>query len=440
MSKERKFPFEVDDKKYVAAGLFIILLTGLFVGVWGFLTKVDTFVIAPGKVVIETFKKPVQYKEWGTVSRVFVREGEFVKAGQPLIELERLEQRTNYKVYFSDYYNLLAKRDRLISEKKGLSRVVFSKEFLSLKDGNLKRRLAKLQEDVFRKRRQKLRQELAVLESKKEEVEERIRGLENVLRVKKELLKNYDKEIEEQKSLVNKGLVSKYRLIDLEREKKRTESDIDDIEAQIVQLKYQIEELDKQKELKLKTYKSEVVQELEKVLAELYQVKPKLDYSKQKIKKSIIVAPVSGQVIGLKVYSKGEVVRPGDTLMYIVPQKDRIFVLAKVSPKDRDKVHVGQKVDLRFPSFLSIAAKAVEGRVTYVSDDTLEENVGGRTYEYYETHIVLTEKGKKLLKENGFSLIPGMPAVAYIRAEKITPIEYLLQPLIILMKSAFRAN
>ena len=195
----------------------------------------------------------------------------------------------------------------------------------------------------------------------------------------------------------------------------------------------------KQKELKLETYQSEVAQELEQVQSKLCEIRPKVKYAKERVRKTVITSPVSGQVIGLKVYSKGEVVRPGDTLMYVVPKEEEIFILAKIFPQDRDKVHVGQYVDLHFPSFLSIAANVVEGQVTYVSDDTLKDE-SYRKGEYYEAHIALTQKGKEQLMKYGFSLIPGMPAIAYIRAEKLTPIEYILQPVIILVKSAFRAN
>jgi len=439
LSREERLQLELDDKKYVFLGILIILLTVVFVVGWGFFTKIDTYVIAPGKVVIKTFKKPIQYKEWGTVSRIFVKEGDYVSAGQPLIELEKLEHSTNYKVLLVDYYTLLARRDRLLSEKKGLEEINFSSEFLSLVDEKLKEKIVNSQEELFKKRRQKLLQELAILKNRKEQAESRLKGLKDVLKVKRELLEDYIKEIQEQQDLVNRALVSKYRLLDLEREKKKLESEIEDIRAQIIQLESQIREYDKQKALKIEMYQSEIAQELEQVQSKLSEIRPKIKYAEEKVKRTLITAPVSGQVIGLKVYSKGEVVRPGDTLMYIVPKEEEIFILAKVFPQDRDKVHVGQQVDLRFPSFLSIAANVVEGKVTYVSDDTLLDE-GYRRQEYYEAHIVLTEKGKEQLEKNNFSLIPGMPAVAYIRAEKVTPIEYILQPVIILVKSAFRAN
>ncbi|RKQ60617.1 epimerase transport system membrane fusion protein [Thermovibrio guaymasensis] len=434
--RERK---DFGENKYILLGLFTIGIAFTVVVVWGFFSKIETYVIAPGKVVIETFKKPVQYKEWGNVSRVFVKEGDFVEEGEPLIELEKLEQRTNYSVLNAEYYNLLGKRDRLISEKKGLSKILFSKEFLNLKDSKLKEKVRKVQEELFKKRRDELNQQISVLKEKIAQTEARIKGLNEILYVKINLLNSYRNEIEEQRYLVEKGLVNNYRLLDLERDRDRVISEIEDIKTQIKQLNAQVSEYKKQISLQLKSYKSKVTQELEEVLSKLDEIRPKLKYATERVRKTVIKAPCSGQVIGLKVYSKGEVVKPGDILMYIVPKKESIFIMAKVFPKDRDKVHVGQMVDLQFPSFLSIAATSVEGKVSYISDDTLPDEKD-RRLEYYEAHIVLTEKGKKQLRDNGFILVPGMPAVAYIKAERLSPIEYLIQPLIILIKSAFRAS
>ncbi len=435
---ERNASFNFDDKRYIFLGSVIILLLIVFVIGWGILTKVDTFVVAPGKVVVETYRKPVQYKNWATVTRIFVREGEHVKKGQPLLELEKTKMRSDFNTLMAEYCSLIAERDRLLSEKKGYSRVTFSKEF-SFCNQTLKSKIVPVERELFRKDRNKLFQDLAVLDNQKLQAEKRLEGLRTVLETDRKLLQQYEKEIEEQKFLLENHLTTKYRLLDLEKNRKRLESDINDLESRISQLEVQVKEYDEQKQLKVKAYQQYIVKELEDVQSKIAEIKPKISYVKKEMKKTILVAPASGQVIGLKIHSLGEVVRPGDTLMYIVPEKDKVFVLARVFPKDRDRVHVGELVDLRFPSFLSIAANVVEGKVVYVSNDTLRDDFNKR-FVYYETHIVLTSKGKAQLKKYGFNLISGMPAVAYIRAEKVTPIEYMIQPVIILMKSAFRAN
>ncbi len=118
--QEKKEIIEIDEKKYIWIGLIVIGLIFGGIVIWAFTAKIDTVVPAPGKVVVKTYKKPIEYKEWGTVTGIFVKEGDYVEKGDILIELEKLQQDTDYKVLKSNYYNLLAQRDRLLSEKYGL--------------------------------------------------------------------------------------------------------------------------------------------------------------------------------------------------------------------------------------------------------------------------------------------------------------------------------
>ena len=429
---------EKEEKKYIKLGLFIILfIFGSLIG-WSLFAKVDTVVIAQGKVVVKSYKKPVEHKDWGTVTEIFVKEGDFVKKGQPLIELERIEKKTNLEITKADYFNLLAQRDRLLSEKNGYRSIKFSNQFLKLDDENLKKEIIRTQTELFNKRRKKLRDELSVLNEKRNQLEEKIKGLEELKQLKSKLLQDYRDRLNREEELIKEGLSNLDKKFELEEKIERTRIELKDINNQIEQATLQIEEIEKQKELRLQEYKTDIATQLEDVLAKLNQTEPKVKLSEVEVKKSVIKAPATGQIIGLKIKSKGQVVRPGDILMYIVPRKDELFVLAKVRPEDRDKVKEGQFVDLQFPSFISIGANVVEGKVIYVASDTLFDEAAKQ--EYYETHIQLTEKGWEQLKKYGFEIIPGMPATAFIKVEKVTPFEYVMQPIIIMIKSSFTSN
>jgi len=429
---------EKEEKKYIRLGLIVVLfILGSILG-WAFFAKVDTVVIAPGKVVVKSYKKPIEHKEWGTVTKIFVKEGDFVKKGEPLIELEKIEKETNLEINKADYYSLLAQRDRLLSEKNGYKKIKFSEEFLKLDDENLKTKIMKMQQDLFNKRVIKLKNELSLLEERENQLKKRISGLKELKNMKLNLLKDYKKQLKREEELIKNGLSNLDRKFQIEEKIKQIEIEIKDIDNQIEQATLQIDELEKQKNLKLQEYKTDISDQLEKVITRLNQVKPKIKLSEVEVKKSIIKAPSSGQIIGLQIKSKGQVVKPGDILMYIVPKKDKLFILAKVNPQDRDKVKEGQLVDLQFPSFISIGANVVEGKVSYVASDTLFDEITRQ--EYYETHIELTEKGWKQLKKYKFEIIPGMPATAFIKVEKVTPLEYIMQPIILMIKSSFTSN
>lgn len=435
--EEREF-IEIDEKKYILIGLFVIGLIFGGIVIWAFTAKIDTVVPAPGKVVVKTYKKPVEYKEWGTVTGIFVKEGDYVEKGDILIELEKLQQDTDYKVLKSNYYNLLAQRDRLLSEKYGYSTIKFSEEFISYDDEKAKKEIIKNQTELFKKRKKSLEDEIKVIDERIAQDKAKIEGLQNLLQIKQKMLKHYEDRLSEEKDLLKSGLTSKTVVLDLEEKRDTLKADVENIKTEIMQTSFDISSLEKQKQLKLGEYSRDVATQLQDVLAKLSEIKPRFIYAKEKVKKAVIKAPASGQVIGLKITSKGQVIKPGDVIMFIVPHKDKIFMQVRVNPTDRDKVKKGQLVDLRFPAFVSIGANVVEGKVTYVASDTLFDQV--TKHEYYEAHIELTEKGKEQLKRYNFQLIPGMPVTAFIKVEKITPIEYILQPIIVIFETSFISN
>jgi len=429
---------EIKEKRYVYLGLGVILFIFLSVFVWGVFARIDTSVIAPGKVMVKSYRKPVQYDSLARVNRIFVKEGQFVKKGDTLLELEEIKKEADLAVLKKRLYYLLALRDRLISELKGREKVEFSEEFLSLPDERLREENARAQEVVFRKRRKKLLSDLSVMRSRLKNLEEQERGTEELIREKEKLLRKYEALMRKYAPLVAKGLVSSYEVERLEISAQNVRVELEELKVRLGDIKNRITETRRQIKALLENYRKEVAEQLDRVNAQLEEVKDRFYYSKKEVKKTLLKAPADGQVIGLKVTSPGEVVKPGDTLMYIVPREREFLIKVRISPRDRDKVREGMLVDLRFPSFLGIGANFIEGKVVYVSSDTLKDPRRG--YEYYEGHVVLTERGKKQLKEYGFDLVSGMPAVAFIRVEKVSPLEYVLQPVIIILKSAFKSN
>jgi len=429
---------ELNDKKYIAIGLFVVFLIfgGLFI--WSITAKIDTFVVAPGKIIIESYKKPVEYKDWGSVSQIFVKEGDFVKEGQPLLELEKIEADTNYKINTAQYIYLLANRDRLISERNFSPTINFSKEFMQIQDEKIKNEAMLSQIQLFNQRTQKFRETIDYIEEKKKQALENIEGLKDLRKLKISQLKELTDRLNTYKQALSEGLIDKTKVEMVEDKIKELNADIQNIDIRINDLYAQIQQFEKEKELKKKEYLENIDNELKDILAKLEQVKPNVNLYQKMVEKSIIKAPTSGQVMALKVVSIKQVIRPGDVLMYIVPQNDQLAIEVSISPKDRNKVQVGQNVDLHFPSFLSIAANAVDGEVYYVSDDTVFDEIAKT--EYYKAKIKITEKGWQQIKKYNFNLQAGMPAVAYIKVRKITPFEYIMQPILMIIKSAFKAT
>lgn len=436
--EKKDFEIKTDSRKLIFAG--IVLIFGIFgsIIIWGFFSKIDTVVVAQGKVVLDNYKKPVEYKDWAVVRQVFVKEGDFVKAGQVLLEVDRVEESAMKNISEYDYYSMVARRDRLMAEKELADSVFYSSELKLAKNKNEVDSIISYQNQIFRERRQRLQNQLQILEDRINQSKQRIEDLTNIKQIKQQQLKNYKENLQEEKELLLKGLTIKDRVINLEEKINNLTADIKEIEAQIGQERLKIEENLKQKDLAIKEYTSQAATELQEVLRNLNEASEKMNMYNTKVERSYIKADIDGQVMGIKVFYPQQVIKPGDVVMYIVPTGKSVVIDGIILPKDRDKVKVGMKCDISFLSFVSLAAKKIDGRVIFVSDDTIYDE--GLKGEVYRVRLEISEDGLKVMKENKFEVVSGMPAVAYIKVEKISPFEYLLQPIYQMFKSSFRSN
>jgi epimerase transport system membrane fusion protein len=124
--------------------------------------------------------------------------------------------------------------------------------------------------------------------------------------------------------------------------------------------------------------------------------------------------------------------------MAIVPENNKLVIEAYILPTDIEKVYKGQKAEISFPAFVDPSALPIYGKVTYVSADAILEPKSGNSF--YHALVEVTPDGLEAIKKNGFKIVPGMPAAVFIKTGKITLMEYLMQPIILLSKGIFHAN
>ena len=148
--------------------------------------------------------------------------------------------------------------------------------------------------------------------------------------------------------------------------------------------------------------------------------------------RQLIVAPTGGEVIGLKYTTAGAVIAPRETIAEVVPLDARLVVEARVRTEDINRVHQGQQADIRFTAFNGRTTKLVSGKVVYVAGDRLVDPVTNLPY-----YMALIETEAASLKEAGdLKLQAGMPAEVYLKGEKRTALQYLLEPVTTGMRRA----
>jgi HlyD family secretion protein len=116
-----------------------------------------------------------------------------------------------------------------------------------------------------------------------------------------------------------------------------------------------------------------------------------------------VTAPVEGTVQSLKVFTIGQVIRPGEPLLDIVPKNERLNIEVEFSPNDIDGVLVGQQAEIRFPAFHSRTIPLFLGRLETVSLDRLVDEATKQPY--YRGIVGLDSQGCLVL--NGGAAVGG---------------------------------
>jgi protease secretion system membrane fusion protein len=232
------------------------------------------------------------------------------------------------------------------------------------------------------------------------------------------------------KPLVQEGYAPRNQQNDLEQKLAQTIGQIANTQASILHSKRAILELNQRMTIRQQTEKKEIDTEMAEVNLAVQSEAEKFKALTAELKRIAIVAPASGQVIGLQVHTIGAVVQPGQKIMDIIPVGAPLILDAKIPPNLIDKVHAGLDADVRFSTFANSPQLLVEGKINTISKDLVVENTvntGRPVDSYYLAKISITPNGMKVLGRR--TLQPGMPVQVVIKTGERTLLAYLLHPL-----------
>ena len=180
--------------------------------------------------------------------------------------------------------------------------------------------------------------------------------------------------------LVRRGYERKPRLLALQR----AEAELVGTEGELVASIARSQEAIAETELAILNVTTErleeVASELSNVRAERLEVEERLKESLDRVHRTEIVAPVGGTVINLRHKTTGGVIGPGEAVLDIVPAEDKLIIDAQVSPHDIDDVRIGLSAYVVFPSYPQRHLMRIDGQVTHVSADALEDERSGASY------------------------------------------------------------
>ncbi|WP_244520057.1 HlyD family type I secretion periplasmic adaptor subunit [Sinorhizobium glycinis] len=425
-----------DWRKPARIGFGIVVLTFGVLGGWAALARLDSAVVASGSIVVETDRKAVQHLAGGIVSEVLVSPNAQVGKGQVLVRLDSTEARAQGEIAKSAFFSLLAQKARLQAELDGADMVTFPRELTRAANAPLAQRAMQDQSLLFLKRRLARTNDVSILKERIAQSERQIEAVQSRSEAVRSQIESITEEHDELTPLANKGIIPVTRLTTLKRQRADLQGQLGAFVADIAGARHTIGEARLQIEQVGRKAFEEVSIQLAETSAKLADAGEKLHVADDVLSRTEIRAPRSGRVVGFKVHTIGAVVRPGETLMEIVPDDDTLVVSAKMSTVDINNVVEGQPAEIRLPSFKARSTPIAMGEVKAVAADALHDEVTRQPYYELKVSVQVSDFPEVVRAK----LRPGMPAEVIVATGERTVLSYLTQPLTDAFRLGMREN
>lgn len=442
--EEREGPADTSDaissdtRPRVRIGMLVLLITFVGFGGWAAFAPLNGAAVAPGEVIVDSRNRVVQHLEGGVVSEIRVEDGDSVDQGETLLKLSDTQARSELNTVESQLWEVLGREARLLAERADADKIAFPETLTKRKDDPEIASIIEGQREVFEARRESLKGQIDIYEQQIQAQRVQMEGLQALVGNLDSRVGSYSEELEGWRDLFERELSDRLRINKMEREMMRLKGEKISTEAEVGKLDVKIGETRSQILVTRQDFIEKVATKLRETQERKADLQSRRVALQDKLNRLDITAPTAGRVVGLKVHTEGGVIKPGDTIMEIVPAEQVYAVQARVKPTDIDRIKENQLADIRLSAFNYQVAHVLEGKVVNISADALEEKQRNNNERYYEARIRLTDKGLNQLKAQDMYFVPGMPAEVMIKTGERTFLEYLLEPFTRLVQRAFR--
>ena len=377
----------------------------------------------------------IQHLEGGIVQEVMVTNGETVEAGQPLITFAKSEYRAELRAILERRVSLEARLARLQAEQKGQHEIKFpnwiSEETPSHQRAIRDQLILHATRIAARDNRRN------ILKKQNDQLSSELTGMKAQFISQKNELRYLKEDISSIETLVKQGHARLSQLRNLKRQQVVLEGESARSKASIARIQKEQSEIELQLlQLDIDLF-ADIAQDIERTRSDLTELRRELAASSEILKRTVVFAPVSGEILAENLPMVGSVVRSAEKLFDIVPTNRSMVIQSRLSPKDVDGIATGSRTLLRFTGVAQHDDSNIQGIVRRISSDTLIDPNSG--VPYYDLEIVVDRSELVRLQQNANTakgLVAGMPVDILVVKESRTMLSYLTAPL---MKSSWRA-
>lgn len=422
----------------LARGVNLTLICFFIVAlIWSFFGIVDIVAVAPGRIVPTGRTKLVQPLEAGVVRAIHVQDGQQVRAGDVLLEIDSTINEAEQGRIEKEYYQEALDVARLNAARlaaDGPMMAFIPPEGADYADVVVARNLLDSQVREIRAKVANIDSQIEQNEAGRKAVDATIDKLSNAEAILRQRHTLQQAEIDR--------LSSVQEISDQHKEIGVQEMRLEEADSMVAALEEQRQQV-------IAEYKRNIASDLSEAQRKAASLSAQLVQARQRTKLQTLTAPVDGTVQQLSVHTEGGVVSSAQVLLAVVPLDSKLEIEASVSNRDIGFVHAGQDAEIKIDTFNFTKYGLVKGKVISVSQDAVMRDAN--TVKSAETEDqrkqmpasspaapqemvyvarINPEQSQMDIDGKMVNLAPGMAATVEIKTGQRRIIEYILSPLL----------
>ena len=409
--------------------LLTIITLVLVAFVWASMAEIDNVVRGSGKTISEAKNQLVQSSEPGVIRKRYVSEGDVVKKGQLLFDIDPIDAKTLLDQAQKRYSTLRVKSIRLKAEVNDTV-PNFPDDLVEVAPNAVSTELA-----LYRARLADLETKSAILNQRRLQKLNEIQELKILFETTSKGLSLIRREIATLEPLVKSGLAPETRLIALRREEEASIGTANTAESGQKRVASGLDEIDEQLKAELQSYKTSALTDLSMIEGEIAELSARIRALENRVERTSVKSPVLGVINRINYITADAYVSTGDILLEIVPTGSDLIIETRINPKDIADIVIGQDVKISLTTYDASRYGRIDGKVLSISADAMEDKQTGIQYYWVDVSI----EGS-LYEDNGDEVVilPGMIADIDVLSGKRTILDYFWQPISRTKERAFK--
>ena len=396
--------------------------------VWAAFAELDEVTRGNGQVIPSQRIQEISNLEGGLLAETLVAENQIVERDQVLARISNEQAESTVRDNLNKQAEAEAAILRLEAERNG-TELVFSK---SMEDEHL----------------QTITDQLALYNARKTQFEGEMRALEAQLGQKNnemaeaqarrgQLEENLRLVMEQRniaRPLMLKGTFSRVDYLKLEQQVATLQGDVAGVAQSIARARNGAQEIQERINQRKSEKMSQIQEEINKRRLDLNTIRETLAFGGDRTKRMDVRAPMRGTIKRILINTVGGVIKPGETVLELVPLDDTLLIEARIKPTDIAFLHPDQKAVVKITAYDFSIYGGLEGSVEQISADTIEDKKG----ETYYLVKLRTKRNAIVYRGESLPIIPGMTASVDILTGKKSVLDYLLKPILKAKQNALR--